>query len=243
MSKYTTQLRWIVEQTGEGQEVPKGQRYANAVYEVLGLSDYPIWLESYRKFLNDKIIDHFYFREIGFETAAQFRWYMRRTMNEIMPYYNQLYVSKDLVTEPLTDVDKSWDEAHTLDRDTDTTENVDGRTTAHSESAGTSHERTVFQDTPMSLLDNTVAPTVQGLDYATNVTYVDGSTTDETDSNGTSLTDTVGNVIVDEEGTRIHNEKGRNRSQSELLLEYRKTFINIDMEVIADLEDLFLSLW
>ena len=227
MSKYTTMLRWIVEQMGQGLPVPEGQRYADAVYRAIGLDEYPIWMEEYRSFLNDKIIDHFYFREIGFETAAQFRFYMRRTMNEIMPYYNQLYKSKDLVTEPLTDEDKSWTERHTLDRDTESTDVTNG--------SSESHDRTVFEDTPMSLLDNTTSPTVQGLDYATTVTYVDGNGSDERTTNGT--------VGMDEQGTREHVQKGRNTSQSELLLKYRKTFINIDMEVIGELEDLFMSLW
>ena len=227
MSKYTTMLRWIVEQMGQGLPVPEGQRYADAVYRAVGLDEYPIWMESYRSLLNDKIIDHFFFREIGFETAAQFRFYMRRTMNEIMPYYNQMYQSQMLVTDPLSDRDANWSEDHTLARDTESAENTEGSAQTNS--------KTVFQDTPMSLLDNTSAPTVQGLDYATNVTYNDATSSDERDTNGT--------VEMDEQGTRNHYEKGRMTSQSELLLKYRKTFVNIDMDVIGELEDLFISLW
>ena len=91
MSKYTTQLRWIVEQIGNGLPVPEGQDFADAVYRYIGLDKYPIFDETYRHGLNDKIIEHFYFREIGFETAAQFAFYLRRTMNEIMPKYNKMF--------------------------------------------------------------------------------------------------------------------------------------------------------
>lgn len=91
MSKYTTQLRWIVEQVGSGLPVPEGQGFADAVYHYIGLDKYPIFDETYRHGLNDKIIEHFYFREIGFETAAQFAFYLRRTMNEIMPKFNKMY--------------------------------------------------------------------------------------------------------------------------------------------------------
>lgn len=244
MSKYTTQLRWIVEQTGQALPVPDGQEYADAVYKAIGLDKYPIFDETYRSSLNDKIIDHFYFREIGFETAAQFRWYMRRTMNEIMPYYNQLYSSKDLITDPLNDRDLSWTESHTLERDTDSAGTSENSGTSESDSSGTSHNRNVYQDTPMSLLQNGAdRPNIESLDYATNVTYDDGSTSDSTDSSFDNSGRTTSTVDMDESGNRIHTEKGRLLNQSDLLLKYRKTFINIDMEVIQDLEDLFLSLW
>ena len=243
MSKYTTQLRWIVEQLGEGLPVPEGQEYANAVYKYIGLDKYPIFDESYRTYLNDKIIDHYYFKEIGFETAAQFAWYMRRTMNEIMPYFNQLYESQFLIDNPLSDRDASWTETHTLDRNVDTTDDTTSHGTTHMDTSGDSHDRNVFQDTPMSLLDNSIWPTVQGLDYATTVTYDDGTESSTSDGTSTGVTNKVGNSDLDESGERVHTEKGRMTSQSELLLKYRETFLNIDMMVISKLENLFFGLW
>lgn len=243
MSKYTTQLRWIVEQLGEGLPVPDGQEYANAVYKYIGLDKYPIFDESYRVKLNDKIIDHFYFREIGFETAAQFAWYLRRTMNEIMPYYNQLYLSESLVENPLTDRDASWTEEHTLNRDVDTTDDTTSNGTTHMDTSGTSHDRNVYQETPMSLLDNSVWPLISNMDYATTVTYDDGSETGTSDGRSTGKTNSVGTSDLDEEGTRIHTEKGRMTSESDLLLKYRETFLNIDMMVMKNLENLFMSIW
>lgn len=52
---------------------------------------YPIWDESYRNVLNDKIKNHYLFREIGQETPGRFKHYLDTKLNEIMPYYNQLY--------------------------------------------------------------------------------------------------------------------------------------------------------
>lgn len=93
MSKYTTQIRWIIEQEESTQTtpLPDGQLYHDATYKKLGLDSFPIFDESYRYTLTDKIINHYYVREIGFETVALFAWYMRQTMWEIMPYYNKLY--------------------------------------------------------------------------------------------------------------------------------------------------------
>ena len=68
----------------------------------LGLDKYPIFNEAYRKTLNDKILDHYRFRESGLETPMLFKLYLNRKMNEIMPYYNQLYESELLEFDPIT---------------------------------------------------------------------------------------------------------------------------------------------
>lgn len=90
MSKYTTELRYLIESNFE-----------------LGLDDYPIFDENYRELLNQKIINHYYFREIGMETAELFKRYLNQTMREIMPYYNQLYKSELLEFNPFYNVDKT----------------------------------------------------------------------------------------------------------------------------------------
>jgi hypothetical protein len=67
----------------------------------LALNSYPIWAEEYRPFLNQKIIDHFMFREIGQETPDRFNFFLQRKMNEIMPYYNKLYESELIQFDPM----------------------------------------------------------------------------------------------------------------------------------------------
>lgn len=64
----------------------------NAGYRI-PLDNYPIFDERYRPVLNDKIIDHYFTREICCPEPQRFSRYLERRMNEIMPYYNQLYVS------------------------------------------------------------------------------------------------------------------------------------------------------
>lgn len=84
MAEYTIELRKLIEQG-----------------YPLDLESYPIFDESYRPYLNRKIVDHFYFREIGQETPDRFNFFLRRTMNEIMPYYNQMYESELMKYDPL----------------------------------------------------------------------------------------------------------------------------------------------
>lgn len=139
MSIYTTQLRWIVER--KQHEAGSDPDDYTACYQYLGLSDYPIFDENYRQHLNDKIIRHFYFREIGFETAAQFAFFMRRTMHEVMPYYNQLYESNNLITDPITNRSYTWSEAYELAQGGGTTSSKqNGSTTNKTEGIETKDE-------------------------------------------------------------------------------------------------------
>lgn len=84
MSNYTTEMRFIITNNVD-----------------IGLKDYPIFDETYRNVLNEKIIRHFYFHEIEFDTIDRFVYEINTKMGEIMPYYNKMYTSELLVTNPL----------------------------------------------------------------------------------------------------------------------------------------------
>lgn len=55
------------------------------------LQNYPIFDESYRETLNEKIKHHYYFREIGFDTPQMFGFQIDDVMAIEMPYFNLLY--------------------------------------------------------------------------------------------------------------------------------------------------------
>lgn len=260
MSKYTTQLRFPIEQALDNRGYNHKESNWKYCYEMLGLNDYPLFDELYRETLNNKIIRAYYFREIGFETLGLFAWQMRRTMFEIMPYYNQLYASEKLVTDPLLsknmDYTEKWtrDESRTAKQD-NTSEaahktDASGTTANTVDGSTTSNDRNVFNDTPMNGLDTGA---VENMDYATNVTFDKGSTTSSTDAHGSSTnkeerTDKTTEGMErsesgDYDGTKTHNEKGFDGSQSDLLLTYRKTFLNIDLEVVERVGILFMGLW
>lgn len=197
MSEYTVQLRWIVENGYD-----------------LGLTNYPIFDENYRVQLNNKIIKHFYFREIGFETVALFADRLRTKLDEIMPYYNQLYKSAQLEFNPLY--------THAFDK---TITNI---RTGESSSSGNNDTKGVYSDTPQGLLsigdiDNEL--------YASNASI------------GNSTSDVSGTSKQNETITEHSSGNTSGKSESELLLEFRKTFLNIDMQVITELETLFMGIW
>lgn len=108
MSKYTTEVRFICEHSAG---LAESVGY-NSVDSVLDASrekvfdfDYPIFDEAYRTTLEKKILKHYYTREICCETVGLWKLFLNRKMNEIMPYYNQLYKSALIEFNPLYDVD------------------------------------------------------------------------------------------------------------------------------------------
>lgn len=110
MSKYTTELRYICE-TEAGLSESVGQTkikdvIAKAIPKIFDF-DFPIFDESYRNVLETKILKHYYTREIGLETYGLWKLKLDTKLNEIMPFYNQLYKSALLEFNPLYEVDYS----------------------------------------------------------------------------------------------------------------------------------------
>lgn len=224
MSKYSLQLRWLVEQTLADAKLPNIEANWNAAYDKLGLADYPIFGESYRETLNNKIIRHYWMYEIGSETSGLFRWNLRDAMFMIMPYYNQMYLSEITAKgiQPLID------HARTITEDaTGTASNA-----ANTSATSTSNAQDIFSDTPMSALnfDN-----IKAGNYASTADFTDASTTDsgKSDSSGS----------YDNKLSRT--ETGHDKPESELLLLWRSTFINIDREVVEDeaVRECFMTIW
>ena len=114
MSKYTTEVRFICETAaGLGESVG----YAD-VDEVIKLA-YPKIFKvdkipmfegetaEHRADLYQKILAHYYTREIGYETVGLWKLKLNQRMMEIMPYYNKLYESELIEFDPMTNVDRT----------------------------------------------------------------------------------------------------------------------------------------
>lgn len=100
------------------------------------MKHYPIWDEDYRKVLNNKILDHYYFREIAYETPDRFGIRLRTKLNEIMPFYNELYKSLVLDFNPLYNIDytetttgEKDNQSNTLSNNTSSNESNSDNTT------------------------------------------------------------------------------------------------------------------
>lgn len=108
MSKYTTELRYICELEA-GLMESKG---VSGVEEIITQAapkifnfPWPIFDEDYRLSLERKILLSYYTREICEETYGLWKLRLDAKLNEIMPYYNQLYKSQLIEFDPTHDVD------------------------------------------------------------------------------------------------------------------------------------------
>ena len=110
MSKYTTEMRYICEtEAGLSESVGYSKIkdvIAKAIPKIFDF-DFPIFDENYRNVLETKILKHYYTREIGLETYGLWKLKLDTKLNEIMPFYNQLYKSALLEFNPLYEVDYS----------------------------------------------------------------------------------------------------------------------------------------
>lgn len=103
MSAYTTEVRYICEYEA-GLTVSTGFDDIDDVVEKSWnkiFKNFDIFDESYRKHLCTKILKHFYTREICAETVALWKFWLNQKMDEIMPYYNQLYNSERIKFDPM----------------------------------------------------------------------------------------------------------------------------------------------
>lgn len=197
MAKFTVELRYLVETNYD-----------------LGLNDYPIFNEDYRETLNNKIISHFYMREIGFETAGLFVNRLRTKMNEIMPYYNKLYETELLKVDPFQSYSYNQTKYYNEDKNTNTNLNQ--------------NNKVVESDTPQGLLS---------INDIEDEVYASKANIGNSDS-AENYTGKIGSKETTEATGAINGTPF-----SDLLMRYRMSLINIDMMIIEDLEELFMQIW
>lgn len=184
-----------------------------------GLTSYPIFDENYRNTLNSKILNHYYFNEIGQETAEMFKFMLNQKMNEIMDYYNELY------NERLTILNK-------LSSNVNLTESFERDTSNETSSTSTSSNdgKNLFQDTPQGKIFQT---DIDEQNYATNVNMSRNNIEDSSSATGSGVENYI-KTIVGNNG---------NKYNYEILKELKDNFINIDMMIINDLNELFMGLF
>lgn len=104
----------------------------------LGLDDYPIWDEAKRDWLNQRIIDHFWLRQIGADTPRLFVFYLNRRMRERMPGINPVFQALE-TTRPLDnmDVTERRDATGTANATAETSQQTSSESQATSVSDGT----------------------------------------------------------------------------------------------------------
>lgn len=217
LSKYSTQVRYICESI-----VGENESNSTNVNEIIEKSwnsifdNFPIFNEDYRKILCCKILKHYYTREIGEDTVGLWKLRLNTKLEEIMPYYNEMYKSAELIVDPFVNKDITRTVSAEMGGENKTTQKSSGKS------------KNKFSDTPQGGLNG-----IENDEYLTNVRITDD------DASGSSNT----NVKQNEKRTETIKGKDDDKSKSQLLIEYRQTFINIDIMVIKELAECFMNVW
>lgn len=223
-----------------------------------------------REELNTALLNHYKYREIGFETIGRFLDELEIAMKEIMPYYNQLYYSADQDYNIIYNVDY----IKTINRDKDNTmENTSSGTiessdslTTHSNTSGessstnseTRDSKDVYADTPQGLL--TIGTTgIDNVNYGTNARWDEDVASGQNDSSSSTLVDgtntstgetTNENTLsgtANEQEQITEETKGNYGvvSAQDLIVKYREQIRNITQELINDprINELFMLVY
>lgn len=302
MSIYTMELRVAMEAlTGatEKEEYSGVDELISNARPLIFDFDYPIFDTSYKSILESKILKYYYFHEICDVPLARWKLMLDNKMNEIMPYYNQLYNSEKLTITPL--INESRERSYTKDTsstsegqstmqssDTSTghtetdetssgtdnmTENTQGSGTRTGETTSNREEtrngQALTSDTPQGTItdvdDNGYLSGVQRTsesiadEQTVNTSENTGDTSQSTrtgTTSGTTHSETDTTITTSRSGTDsstatintlddyLEKTTGiTGVSQSQLLTEYRNTFLNIDQMVLRDLRPLFFLLY
>ena len=295
MSKYTTEVRFICESKSglktSGGSCDVDNIIANS-WDKIFTSKAPFFDEEYRSILCQKILKHYYLREICCETVGVWVLWMNTKLEEIMPYYNQLYESAKIKFNPLHDIDLTREHNRKADstskedetrtqttketkennankiRNLDGTNNIagtsNGTITTSNSSNGT--KRDLYSDTPQGAITE-----LENEKYLTNARKITENTTESGNENA-STTQTTDSTNTENETTNITSNESVNgsldntttntgvsnttenyletitgkqgtESFSSMLNQFRETFLNIDMQVINEFNELFFGLW
>ena len=182
-----------------------------------------------------KIVDHYYLREIGFETIPLFKHYVKVTMNEIMERYLPLIYSASIEYDPLVNVDYS--ETFTRNKTNESSYNTEG--SSNSESTSNTSGLNVGSDTPQGQINK---QTILSGTYATSTEASEGTSniTDETTSTGEGTSTGEEN---EDYTKRIRGNSGISATAQKMIQQYRDNIIAIDAKIIEELNILFMGLY
>ena len=224
MSKYTMELRTIIEYEGRETVENYFKDYCINNYlrphEVETILSANIWSKDR---LASKICDHYFMREIGYETIGLFKHYAKVYMQEIMERYLPLIYSNCINYDPLVNVD--YQEKFTR--------NIKGNAESESNSNNQASGLSVSSDTPQGQINKSAI---------LNGSYASSTGASETES---SISDTTTNSNnTDESYTKtVKGNSGVSATAQRMIAQYRENIIAIDEQIIKELDKLFMGLY
>lgn len=228
MAKYTMELRRIVDIFGRDEVESWFSSYNLADFltpeQIAQINKYNVWSKEK---LASQIVDHYYMREIGFETPALFKHYAKLTMNELMGSYLLKIYTQFLEYDPLSSVDYTEEYTREIEGSSEGSSNSNSQNSAEGFN--------INNDTPQQKI------TKQNLDSGI---YASSTNQSETSSQIQDETNTEASSKTVEKYT--HSMKGDNGvivTNQYLVRQFRELATNFNLEIINELNKLFMGLY
>ena len=208
MSKYTMELNQLV----------------NALDFNLFDFDYNLYDNELKSAFEKKFIDHFYFYEIGSTPIARFKKALQIKLNDIFPYYKQLYQTELRSAEIDFMLNKDLKEQYTRE--------LTGNSSVNQSSTSSSNDTSlnINNDAPQNKIDDLDKYMTSASKNTDNSTMnSNGTNTAENNSTETYSLLSQGNIGV--------------TSSAELLEKWRNVLINIDQMIFEECNDLFMLIY
>lgn len=216
MSRYTIELRSVCDMFGR--ETVEGwfkdydlTKFLTAE-EIEVINDRGTWTKDE---LAEKIVDHYYMCEIGFETPALFRHNVKFMMKEIMEEYLPLVYSASIKYDPLVNVDY--------------TETYHGTDTGNTNGTSDSTGLVINSDTPQGNVNKT---DILAGNYATSTAGSESNTSSNANSSNTT-----------DSSKTVKGNSGVSATAQRMVAQYRDNIRAIDREIINKLNVLFMGIY
>lgn len=196
--------------------------------------NFPFYEPSLREQFVKKFYDRYRFREIGAETIYRFKLMLNGRLNLIMPYYTQLYETE--LESKKVNFMLNKDLKETFVREITGQNNVESTTSTNTTGESNSTSEGRFLDTPSSKVTD---EELEGYLTTAQKDKVNGRTT----ANGSSTNTSLGNNNQRETTDLVSQGNIGITSSGQLLEDWRKILINIDMMILDELKDLFFGLY
>lgn len=220
MAKYSIELREMIITFGEDEVKSWFGNWELSDFldseEVAVIENRGVWKKEK---LLDRIITHFYTREIGTDAPGQFIMFVKDKMNEIMETYAPLIYSASIKYDPLVNVDYS-EVYHSTNS---------GNSSSRTDSNGSA--LTVNSDTPQGEINK---------NEILNGKYASSTSANETDNTVTDNTNTNG---TQDYVKTMKGNSGVSATAQKMVLQYRENIRALNSEIINDLEVLFMGVY
>lgn len=165
--------------------------------------------------LADRIINHYYMREIGVETIGLFKLKIKTKLDLLMEKYAPLIYTNSIEYDILVNEDY--------------TETFNRSTSGSGSTTNTGSGLTVSSDTPQGQISKS---TILAGQYATSTAAGENTnSTIDTNSGTESFT------------RRVKGNRGISATYQAMIKQYRENILTIYNDIINDLNDLFMGIW